>query len=149
MQSQPQPQQSQGAGKGGMAAVQMLNDAILNNNLRFAEELLQGGTNPVPMGDGQNTALHIACTNGSIEGVSLLLKYRCSADVQNAQGDTALHLCGKGGHYECAQALITIGHANKYVKNNCQETPNESMQNKMIHLQNPNQNFMKTLELLQ
>lgn len=150
-QSMGQPvvsQQSQKMpGKGGMAAVQMLNDAVRNNNAKFAEELLQGGTNPVPMGKNQNTALHIAASIGSTACVVLLLKYGCSADVQTDTGDTALHLCGKGGHYECAEALLRAG-ANKTIRNNSSETPGETMQNTMIHLQNPNATFMKTLNLL-
>jgi hypothetical protein len=147
MQPQQMHQVSQGAGNGGQAAVQMLNNAIVNN-IPLAKQLLQNGTNPVPVGPEQNTALHIACTSGSYESVALLLQYHCSPDVQNAQGETALHLCGNGGHFECAKALIDAG-ANKYIKNNSQETPSESMQSKMLTVANPNQNFMKTLELLQ
>ena len=138
---------SKGAGKGGMAAVQMLNDAVRNDNIQFAKELLQSGTNACPMGAKQETALHIACSNNSIECCALLLKFECSVAVQNVNGDTALHLCGKVGAYECAEALIRAG-ASKIVKNNSSETPCELAKNELIHIPNPNQNFQRTLELL-
>ena len=125
----------------------MLNDAVQRLNVTFAEELLKGGTNPLPMGPSQNTALHVACTVGSVDCVALLLKFGCGVDVQNVAGDTALHLCARGGQLECATALLGAG-ANKGMKNSNQETPHESMKNAMMHLQNPNQNFMKTLDLL-
>ena len=76
MQPQQMHQVSQGAGNGGQAAVQMLNNAIVNN-IPLAKQLLQNGTNPVPVGPEQNTALHIACTSGSYESVALLLQYHC------------------------------------------------------------------------
>ena len=45
----------QTAGKGGMAAVQMLNNSVQDNKLSLAEDLLKSGTNPIPMGPSQNT----------------------------------------------------------------------------------------------
>ena len=45
----------QTAGKGGMAAVQMLNNSVQDNTLSLAEDLLKSGTNPIPMGPSQNT----------------------------------------------------------------------------------------------
>jgi hypothetical protein len=95
-------------------------------------------------------ALHVASMAGNLEGIALLLKFRCNTDVQNVQGDTALHLCGVGGHYDCAHALLAGG-ANKTLKNNAQETPYEQVQHttSTMHAQHPNQETMKLLRLLQ
>ena len=54
--------------------------------------------------------------------VSLLLEHRAATDLQDEDGDTALHFALSGGENECVKLLLK-SHANPNVKDKAGRTP--------------------------
>ncbi len=88
--------------------------------LAIAELLLSKGAKMPQAADG-NTPLHLV---GSREMLALLLKHthRQSIDLENSDGDTALHLAARRKHHELVVLFIKAG-ANVKVKNKLGKTP--------------------------
>uniref|UniRef100_A0A8C7RPC7 SH3 and multiple ankyrin repeat domains protein 2 n=1 Tax=Oncorhynchus mykiss TaxID=8022 RepID=A0A8C7RPC7_ONCMY len=60
--------------------------------------------------------IHQACRYGHVQHLEHLLFYRADMGVQNASGNTALHICALYKQEHCARVLLVRG-ANKEVKN--------------------------------
>lgn len=54
----------------------------------------------------KRTALHSCALMGDWEALVLLLEWGCDASIEDAYGDTALHLASRKGHLKCMQTLI-------------------------------------------
>nr|XP_005991039.1 PREDICTED: SH3 and multiple ankyrin repeat domains protein 1 [Latimeria chalumnae] len=63
-----------------------------------------------------------ACQHGHTQHLEHLLFYGANPGVQNASGNTALHICALYNKESCARVLLFRG-ANKEVKNNNRQTP--------------------------
>lgn len=62
-------------------------------------------------GDNNDTALHVAASEGYLKVCETLLDYgECTAiDSKNNQGRTALHIACMKGHLQIAQLLVRSG----------------------------------------
>ncbi|KAJ8002694.1 hypothetical protein DPEC_G00161590 [Dallia pectoralis] len=66
--------------------------------------------------------VHQACRYGHVQHVEHLLFYGADISVQNASGNTALHICALYNQEHCARVLLLRG-ATKEVKNYRNQTP--------------------------
>ncbi|XP_041966738.1 SH3 and multiple ankyrin repeat domains protein 2b isoform X3 [Alosa sapidissima] len=66
--------------------------------------------------------VHQACRYGHVQHLEHLLFYGADMSVQNASGNTALHICALYKQENCARVLLVRG-ANKEVKNHRGQTP--------------------------
>ncbi|KAM9470293.1 SH3 and multiple ankyrin repeat domains protein 2b [Clarias gariepinus] len=66
--------------------------------------------------------IHQACRYGHVQHLEHLLFYGADMRVQNASGNTALHICALYKQENCARVLLHRG-ANKEVKNHRGQTP--------------------------
>ncbi|KAL2093658.1 hypothetical protein ACEWY4_010970 [Coilia grayii] len=66
--------------------------------------------------------VHQACRYGHVQHLEHLLFYGVDMSVQNASGNTALHICALYKQENCARVLLVRG-ANKGVKNHRGQTP--------------------------
>ncbi|KAK6319846.1 hypothetical protein J4Q44_G00089530 [Coregonus suidteri] len=66
--------------------------------------------------------IHQACRYGHVQHLEHLLFYGADMGVQNASGNTALHICAVYKQEHCARVLVVRG-ANKEVKNYRSQTP--------------------------
>uniref|UniRef100_A0A6Q2XUE5 SH3 and multiple ankyrin repeat domains 2a n=1 Tax=Esox lucius TaxID=8010 RepID=A0A6Q2XUE5_ESOLU len=66
--------------------------------------------------------VHQACRYGHVQHMEHLLFYGADMSVQNASGNTALHICALHNQEHCARVLLLHG-ANKEVKNYRSQTP--------------------------
>ncbi len=102
-------------------------NAVERSNLEAAALLLTQGANPtVSCGAAQLNTLHIATEHGDIEMLRYLLQTRAVAliDMQNAKGDTPLHLAVQAGHDTVIPLLLEAG-AYPKIKNEQDQTPIE------------------------
>lgn len=92
--------------------------AVRCKHPKCAEILLVAGTNPKTPCDSGDTVLHTAASVGCLVSVGLLIKYDPSlVNIQNIDGDTALHRAAIYKHFEIIDYLISKG-ADKTIKNN-------------------------------
>ena len=101
--------------------------AIEIGNREAAALLLTQGANPtVSCGAAELSTLHIATERGDIEILKYLLQTRAVAliDMQNAKGDTPLHLAVQAGHDSMIPLLLEAGAYHK-IKNEQDQTPIE------------------------
>ncbi|XP_060063294.1 SH3 and multiple ankyrin repeat domains protein 1-like [Ylistrum balloti] len=66
--------------------------------------------------------IHQACHNGLVQHLEYLLSYGADMDIQNANGNTALHVCAINNQESCARVLLFRG-ANKEIVNLNHQTP--------------------------
>lgn len=103
------------------ASPQELLKAVKNNHLIGVETLLRAGVNPDIQDEHQWTALrYAACFRGQ-EIVTLLLAAHANANLQDAYGETALHLACWSKKKENVRLLIP--HTNLAIKNKWGSTP--------------------------
>ena len=92
-----------------------LHAAFINGRPDCARILLSAGADAnarISTGTsaGRNeTCLHIAAGEGSIEGVSLLLKHGAILDLRDRRGRTALHEAVRHKQMQCALTLVEAG----------------------------------------
>jgi ankyrin repeat protein len=101
--------------------------AVERGNLEAARLLLaQGANTSVSWGTAQLNILHVASRRSDVEMLRYLLQTRASAliDVQNANGDTPLHVAVKAGHDSVIPLLLEAGAYHK-IKNEQEQTPIE------------------------
>ena len=71
----------------------------------------------------KQTALMLACEEGNVDAINVLLKNRADLDIANADGDTCLHVVARGDYVkEIIHTLVNHG-ANVNTKNMFNETP--------------------------
>ncbi|XP_043465025.1 ankyrin repeat domain-containing protein 27-like [Leptopilina heterotoma] len=86
------------------------------------------------------TALHVACENGHVEIVQLLLDAGANVNVTNkSKGQTPLHLASLNNHTKVVKLLLNCGNCNINAKDDSGDTP--------LHLMIRNENS-KVAELL-
>ncbi|XP_021353147.1 SH3 and multiple ankyrin repeat domains protein 1-like isoform X7 [Mizuhopecten yessoensis] len=66
--------------------------------------------------------IHQACHNGLVQHLEYLLSYGADMDIQNANGNTALHVCAINNQESCARVLLFRG-ASKDIVNLNHQTP--------------------------
>ncbi|XP_033741681.1 protein shank-like isoform X2 [Pecten maximus] len=66
--------------------------------------------------------IHQACHNGLVQHLEYLLSYGADMDIQNASGNTALHVCAINNQESCARVLLFRG-ASKDIVNLNHQTP--------------------------
>ncbi|XP_056013643.1 SH3 and multiple ankyrin repeat domains protein 3-like isoform X6 [Ostrea edulis] len=69
--------------------------------------------------------IHHACRQGLVQHLEHLLFYGADMDVQNASGNTALHVCALHNRESCLRVLLFRG-ANKEILNYSSQSPYES-----------------------
>ena len=65
------------------------------SNIYFLENIIQG-----------STSLHAACQMGHSGIAEILLSQEASVSIRDSEGQTALHLCAKGGHNHTAKVTV-------------------------------------------
>ncbi|PAA49732.1 hypothetical protein BOX15_Mlig000214g4 [Macrostomum lignano] len=55
-----------------------------------------------------NTPLHVACENGYLDVVELLLRYKAKYDDKNEDEETPIHLAAKAGHVPIVRHLLRL-----------------------------------------
>ena len=83
-----------------------LHSASARSDLEAIEELLAGGSDPLSVNRGGETALMWACTRGNDEAIRLLLKAKANIDAKDQHGFTALMTASQGGHLEAMKILL-------------------------------------------
>ncbi|XP_029454823.1 NF-kappa-B inhibitor alpha [Rhinatrema bivittatum] len=89
--------------------------AAITEKPEIAQALLQAGCDPEVRDFRGNTALHIACEQGSLRGVGVLTQYSRNHHVQallkcvNYNGHTCLHLASIHGFLAIVENLISLG----------------------------------------
>ena len=74
------------------------------------EKLLSAGGNPnTQTGPYGNTALMLAASNGYDKGVQVLLNASADVNIQNSDGNTALHFTASKGHLGICKMLLASG----------------------------------------
>lgn len=89
--------------------------ALINNDLHAVEGLLETTPSLVnkkftepfvqPWHVGQ-AGIHVMVKNGVVEGLHLLIRYGAQVDLQDKNGDSALHLAAMYAHHMCTQVLL-------------------------------------------
>lgn len=69
--------------------------------------------------------IHQACRSGKVQALEHLIYYGADMDVQNASGNTPLHVCAVTNQESCARVLLFRG-ANKVIVNLNNQTPYEA-----------------------
>nr|XP_033809091.1 NF-kappa-B inhibitor alpha [Geotrypetes seraphini] len=89
--------------------------AVITEKPEIAQALLQAGCDPEVRDFRGNTALHIACEQGSLRGVGVLTQYSKPHQLEallkciNYNGQTCLHLASIHGFLAIVENLISLG----------------------------------------
>lgn len=87
------------------SAVELL-QACIDGDLAYAKRLLETGFDPNARDYRGRTGLHLAAARGNDEICRLLHKFGADLLATDAQGNTALHMCG---HVDTIQFLVSNG----------------------------------------
>lgn len=99
--------------------------AVLSNRYSAAETLLENGASPDVLVDSSHTLLHIAAANDSTKMMKLLVENGAETaylNLQDENGQTALHAAARDGFFEVAALLIELG-ANVNAADDWGDTP--------------------------
>jgi len=89
---------------------QELYDAAREGNVgEVLRSLLSGAKSSSKFGNRENTALHVACSNGHLNAVRALLLVKADVDSRDRHECTPLDYASCGGHFEIVQTLLQIG----------------------------------------
>lgn len=84
--------------------------AVTNGNASDVQQELDAGANPNALyGEGIVTPLIKASTSGSVDVVKILLNAGADVNLENMQGNTALHSAARFGHADIVSVLIESG----------------------------------------
>lgn len=73
----------------------------------YAKVLLSAGVNVNIINKNRKKApIHYAASNGSADTLNVLLEHPIDVNIQDGDGNTALHLAAKTGNVECAELLL-------------------------------------------
>ena len=95
----------------------------------------KGGAGEIASVDNYgNTALHYATVAGRADVVALLLNdFNCNPNLQNADGDTCLHIaCRQESHLEVVKVLAAHHSTNRALRNKSGHTPLEIADTKKV-----------------
>ncbi len=100
--------------------------SVIHRHTNLTEFLLKMQANPQVKNSQDENPLHLASERGDVGMLRYLLQTRASAliDVQNANGDTPLHLAVKARHNSIISLLLEAGAYHK-IKNEQDQTPIE------------------------
>ncbi|CAJ0928321.1 unnamed protein product [Ranitomeya imitator] len=88
--------------------------AIITDQYEIAANLLEAGCDPEVRDHNGNTALHIACEKGSLQGVGVIVQ-NCKSHLKpllqytNYNGQSCLHLASINGFLAIVENLIMLG----------------------------------------
>ena len=71
----------------------------------------------------KQTALMIACENGNVNAIKVLLKNRADLEIANADGDTCIHVVARGDYSKDIIHSMVKNGADVNAKNMFNETP--------------------------
>ena len=84
-----------------------LHGASIKNRVQCIKFLLEEESASVDTVDDRgNSALHLACANGSIGSAKVLIENHCNINLVNKKGESALHWACSNGQLDCAKLLI-------------------------------------------
>lgn len=87
-----------------------LYDAVNDNDIEALTELLTDGADPSRhFGELQRTALHQAAHHNYCGCLVVLLRHGAIMSIEDAKGDTAVHLAAWAGHVESLSTLLAHG----------------------------------------
>lgn len=95
-----------------------------NLHTEVAKYLLCTGSDPSLRDQERNTCLHWAVYSGSTELCVAYLDAGCPVEAVNANGDRALHIAARRGHYAIVAMLLARGADSKAV-NNMNQLPHQ------------------------
>ncbi len=100
----------------------VLMDAVVANDSRIMEELLNNGADVSATRDNGSTALHSAALVGNYEGARMLVRKNADVNASNNEGETPLMIAALKGYPENVKLLLEAG-ANLNMKDKRGETP--------------------------
>lgn len=102
---------------------QHLTDAVRRGDLEKVRRMVEGGAKITDVDEDGNDALHVACYNGRLDIVRMLVQeHGCSPSQRGRIGFQPLHRAVQGGHLDVARFLLDEG-ASVAARNNMGVTP--------------------------
>ncbi len=96
--------------KSSVTEEDMLHFAISREDLKSARHILEQGSVDVnAMRPPGVSALHEACAIGNLHFIKLLLKHGADTELRTWQGQSALQITARYGHFEAAEILLENG----------------------------------------
>ena len=117
----------------------LLHNACAEGKSEMVQLLIENGADVLRPDRRGNAPIHIACINFRLETLTILLNYEhCNPNLQNANGDTALHIvCRMTLNLEtklqCLKLLLSTPGINLEVLNNENFTPTDKDGNTLLH----------------
>jgi len=95
-----------------------MHHACYRGHIRCVQGLLEHQADPQVVTAQGRSGIHLACEKGHSEVVQLVVQmWPHGVNLQDAEGNTALHLCALNGSLECAVSLLKAD-ADVSIKNN-------------------------------
>ncbi|KAK3670246.1 hypothetical protein LTR78_009901 [Recurvomyces mirabilis] len=108
--TEPTPPENQDRAEEQVFDTDALYNAVTNEELELVSDLLEQDATPdEPVGELQRTALHQAAHLNSTACIAVLLRYSASMTVEDAKGDTPVHLAAWSNSCEALSALLAHG----------------------------------------
>lgn len=89
-----------------LQAMLPLLQACIDGDVAYAKRLLETGFDPNARDCRGRSGMHLAAARGNVEICRLLHKFGADLLATDAQGNTALHMCG---HVDTIQFLVSNG----------------------------------------
>ena len=94
----------------------LVNDSSVDINHTFTESFIE-----LPYRGWR--LIHFVCKRGNIDGLEVIISLGADPSAKTRNGDTALHISCKHGHYNCVKYLLKVSDYLKDVKNSQGLTP--------------------------
>jgi len=100
-----------------------LHQSVKNKDTSKMKKLIKKGISVNALDDSKQTALHIACSDGSVDLIKTLVdNYKANVEARDKNGWTCLHCACYHGNLEVCEALLDRG-ANVFALTNDGDTP--------------------------
>lgn len=113
---------------------------IRENNLKLVQKAVEVGAVPTGCSEECKYPLHFVAFNGYKELLKYLLENTFPANTVNDEGETALLVAAKQGHYDICCILLRFGACYNYHSKKCSKTP------KMIAVEFKQQSIVDLLQ---